>query len=201
MKMGQGPDMWRYRTRLPAPTWTYLMPPAPDPWRRFTLSYGVLQSFPGSPAPDHGEHSSRFRTTRRQLRPPRLLRLPSVLRNAEGPYVPDFSSTLREIHFASLMLFPSAFALSRKRFAGQFMSRDHEHAVRCGVRDVNHAQVLSSIRLAERYPRTFPAREVFARFRQNLNRLVLVDAMVGNVRRASRGMDVESDLQVASISY
>src|ERR1051325_808405 len=153
-----------------------------DPGR--TLSVAALRSVPGQSVQVHGERSSRFRRTPHRLRLPRRLRLRSALRNARGPYARALRSTLPETYFVSLTLLPSTPAVSRKRLAGQFVSSNYEHAVRFDVCNVNHAQISSRTRLAQRYPGALPARAVFAGLLQNVNHLVRGDMMIFNVRRS-----------------
>src|SRR5271169_6101494 len=121
---------------------------------------------------------------RRQPHPLRRLPLRSALRNARGSCVRALRPTLPETCFASWMLLPSALAIGRKRFAGQLVGGNYEHAVRCWVGDIDHAQIPSAARLAKRHPGALAARTVFCGLGQDVNHLVLIDIVVVNMSYA-----------------
>ena len=163
--------------------------------RCLPFSFAALRLIPGPAVQVHGERSLPFPRTRLRLRLPRRLRLRSAFCNGRGPRVPCLRSTPPETCSVSLMLFLSAPAVGRKRFASQLVGGDHKHAVRFGIHNIDYTQIPSRTRQAQRNSGTLSTRAVFTGLFQNVDYLVFTGMVIVNVRSPGNRIDVESDRQ------
>src|SRR5580658_6800015 len=108
-------------------------------------------------------------------------RLQSVLRSGREAAVLCPHPIPLEVRSGSLMFPPPAPTIGSERLPGKVVRRDHEHAIRLGVRDIDNSQVPARSCLTQSNPRTLAARPVFTGSLQKIKILVRCHLMVMNM--------------------